>query len=500
MFALMRWIWGRVRALATLVLPMLGRAAGGVRSWLFWGIHFLLVVGILAGLFWLNRYWDLPRDLEAPTEWLAQAWLPILFLLFYMVLWVGFWLWRTLRPEARSSPYPDLDAAWTAGVAALQAAGFDLQRLPLFLVLGQPRNGAATLFDVAGLRATPLGNSREAPIQLFLTREAVYLVCRDCSLTGGLSAWAERMDAQPAASSVLSSVSREDKDSHALPSLVMDVPAEPEETPTSEQIPLARDAEELARLTDRLRYLCYHIRQARLPYAPINGVMIATPEACTRTPAQGNQAGYFAAEDLRTVTDALQVRVPAVAVIVDGEQIPGLAEFLDLIPRGKRGQRLGRKLPYVPRLAQEERLQLVQQAVHWITGSLVPRLVYRVMPLGEETGQNTRLFQFIAAISGRRESWIRFYSRALAVDANVAILPGGCYLAATGAAPGEQGFLADVFVQLLESQNFLAWTPAGLAEERSLRRGTIVGYILVSLFTAIVIAGAVVYYTTYRVS
>lgn len=495
MFALFRWIWGRLQALATLILPMLGRAAGGLRPWLFWGIHILLVVGIVVGLFWLNRYWDLPRYLEAPTEWLAQAWLPILFILLYLILWVGFWLRRTLRPEARSSPYPDLDEAWSVGVAALQAAGFDIQRLPLFLVLGRPRNGASTLFEAAGLRATPLGALREPPIRLFLTREAVYLVCLDCSLTGGLAAWAERMGTQPSVSSDYSSMNHEVRDSQTFPSLVTDAPPDPEEAPSQEQTPFARDAEELARLTDRLRYVCHRVRRARLPYAPMNGVMIVTPEACTRTPAQGNQAGYFAAEDLRTVAETLQIRVPVTAVIVDGEQIPGLTEFLDLIPRGKRGQRLGRKLPYVPRLTQEERAQLVQQAVHWITGTLVPRLVYRVMPLGEETGQSARLFQFIAAVSGRRESWMRFFSRALATDPNVAILPGGCYLAVTGTAPSEQGFLADVFVQLLESQNFLSWTNAGLTEERSLRRGTIIGYVLVGLSIIVVIGGAVAYYT-----
>lgn len=498
MFALLRWIGGRLKTVATLILPMLGRAAGGLRPWLFWGIHVLLVVGILAGLFWLNRYWDLPRYLEAPTEWLAQAWLPVLFGLLYLILWAGFWFWRTARPEAASSPYPDLDEAWDAGLTALQGAGFDLHRIPLFLVLGRPRSGEASLFEAAGLRASPLGSLREPPIRFFLTREAVYLVCRDCSLTGGLANWAERLGVKSV--TAVESESDQDSaqaDSSLIPSLVADRPAGPESAPADaeELHPFTKDSEELARLTDRLRYLCYRVRRARLPYAPINGVMIVTPEACTRTPAQGNQTGYFAAEDLRTVAETLQVRVPVVTVIADAEQIPGLTEFLDLIPRGKRGQRLGRKLPYVPRLTGEERTQLVQHAVRWIASTLVPRLVYRVMPLGEDTGQAARLFQFVAAVAARRESWIRFFSRAVAIEDHAAILPGGCYLAATGSAPSEQGFLTDVFVQLLESQNFLAWTDAGLAEEKSLRRGTILGYGLVCLATIIVIGGAVAYYT-----
>ena len=277
-----------------------------------------------------------------------------------------------------------------------------------------------------------------------------------------------------------------------VPSLSDAGPAEsvPDAESADAPIPLARNPVEIDRLSARLRHLCYLIRNARLPYAPVNGVMVLAPEVCTRSPSQAHQAGHFAAADLATVADVLQLRVPVVAVVVDAEGISGLPDFLGKIPTGKRGQRLGRRIPYVPRLTAGERGELVGQAVRWVCGTLVPRLVYRVMPVDGDPAEPSRLFQLVAGVAGRREALTRFFGQALAPDDNPAVLPGGCYLAATGPTADRQGFLADVFAQLVESQNFLAWTPAGLAEERSIRRRIVMGYaVLVGLLlTAIGLA------------
>ena len=343
------------------------------------------------------------------------------------------------------------------------------------------------MFEAADLKATPLGTLADPPLRLYATREAAYLVCPGCSLLGGLADWVTREDGRATAGM---GQSLADIPLMAdVPSLAADVPpaAKADDAPADEPPPLARNPAEIDRLTARLRHLCFLIRDARLPFAPVNGVMVLAPAASTRSPSQAHQAGHFAAADLATAAEVLQVRVPVVAVVVDAEELPGLPDFLGKIPVGKRGQRLGRRIPYVPRLDAAERSALVGHAVRWVCGTLVPRLVYRVMPIDGDPAEPSRLFRLVAGVAGRRDALSRFFGQALAPADNPAVLPGGCYLAATGPTPDVQGFLADVFAQLVESQNFLAWTPDGLAEERSLRRRTVVGYaVLVTLLLAAV--------------
>ena len=72
---------------------------------------------------------------------------------------------------------------------------------------------------------------------------------------------------------------------------------------------------------------------------------------------------------------------------------------------------------------------------------------------------------------------------------------GGCYLAGTGRDPGrEQGFIAGVFRQLIENQNYVAWTPEALDEEADYRRWTYYGYLglaVIVVLLALILASLV---------
>ena len=141
----------------------------------------------------------------------------------------------------------------------------------------------------------------------------------------------------------------------------------------------------------------------------------------------------------------------------------------------------------IENIAPAKRADLIADATDWICGTLVPRLSYRVMPLGEDPALNAQLFRLAATFTARRDAFQAVMTRTLAPATNAAITTGGYYLAATGVEPERQGFMTDVFAQLQESQNFIAWTPEGCAEERSLWRKAILGYLLLALFFAVLL-------------
>lgn len=493
MLTLARWLWSKVAGFFGLLLPMIGQTARGSRPWIFWGLHVIVLVAALVGLGWANERFDLVRYIEAPTEWLARVWLPLLSLILYANAWAAVWLWRLLRPVARPSPFPDLDTAWHAAVGAAERAGVDFARLPVFLVIGRPRSGNAALFEAARVKATEYAAPGDPPVRLYAVKDAVFVAAGEESLLGGLAGWA-------AATADPDEPPPDDPGTDTTPkqfptlAAVADAPPEPDAAPLP-AVPLAKDPARIALHTARFRHLCRLLRGTRRPLCPVNGILVLVPEACTRSPALANQAGFFAAEDLRSAAEVLQVRCPVVGVVCDAEQIPGFGEFLTRVPVAFRKQRLGRKLPYVARLSVSDRASLVVESVRWQTTTLLPRLVYRVMPPVTDPAANARLFQLAVAVHARTDSLVRLFTRILAPEQNEAVLPGGGFFAATGTGPERQGFLTDILAQLQEGQNFVAWTAAGREEEAATNRRTALGYVLIGLMVAAVFCLGFVWWT-----
>src|SRR5262245_372329 len=112
----------------------------------FWFIHIAIVIAIVVGLWYLNSKLELARVLRAPTTWLTNYWLPLLFVIAYSLGWLGFWLWKLLGPERETTDFPDIDEAWREARGALLEANLDPTRLPLFLVLGKAASGNENYF------------------------------------------------------------------------------------------------------------------------------------------------------------------------------------------------------------------------------------------------------------------------------------------------------------------------------------------------------------------
>src|ERR1700693_2217974 len=98
-------LWTRVVGILTAVvglfLPMFA-AARGVRPVgraVRWLVHVLLLALVLAGLWWTHKWFDLDQYLQLPSPAFKNLWLPLLFLLVYVLCWLGRLLCDLLRPQ-----------------------------------------------------------------------------------------------------------------------------------------------------------------------------------------------------------------------------------------------------------------------------------------------------------------------------------------------------------------------------------------------------------------
>ncbi len=185
-----KWIGSVFAGLGRLFLPML--SASGARSGaqkrpiLQWFLRLLILSLILVGLWLLNRYLGLDRYVRAPRNFLRQLWLPLLFLLFYILCWLGWSLWKLVGPDQLTSSFPDIDQAWDEAVVALGQGGIELNEAPLFLILGRPRGGEKSLFGAAAqqLVVKQVPRETECPISVSASQDGIFVSCAGASLLG----------------------------------------------------------------------------------------------------------------------------------------------------------------------------------------------------------------------------------------------------------------------------------------------------------------------------
>src|SRR4051794_22875553 len=99
LLAPLKWTWNSLKWLAGLVFPMFAgaRALRGPGPAARRVLHAVLLVATLVALGIVNSVLGLDRYLRvplSPLEGLREVWLPILFLLFYSLCWLGWFLWR----------------------------------------------------------------------------------------------------------------------------------------------------------------------------------------------------------------------------------------------------------------------------------------------------------------------------------------------------------------------------------------------------------------------
>lgn len=499
------------RSLVGLILPFLGKAGGsaGLGRALRWLLHALILIAILVGLHYLNQYFRINEKLPGQQEYLRKNWLPLLFLLSYVLCWLGYWLWTLLIIEDEFPEFPDINEAWDQALKVLDHAGIDLRNMPVFLVLGTPESSTDVLLQAARLGADVKQTRGDLPLHLYAAKDAVYITCAGVCLlgkqatflaSGGTPGSAAATDddeflktldpahaggAVPEFLAIRERADREHRDltpeeQHRIRALMR-----------KEQMKFTpiRNPDTVAEQTARFEHFCRLLIRDRWPYVPITGVLVLVPFAALDSDQDALDTGATCQHDLDAIERVLQVQSPTLALVCDLETAPGFRHFLERFPEKQRHQRVGHRCPFVPDLDKfagdgdpvKARATMLDSLAQWIGGPVVSGWVskhYRLESPGRDsvssaTTDNSHLFLFMNELRQRGRRLGRLLARGLTLESSEPVWFGGCYLAGTGKnADSQQGFVAGVFRRLIEEEKkgLVSWTGQALDEEAGLQR------------------------------
>jgi hypothetical protein len=488
----------------------------GFAVFLRWTLHFVLVGLILVGLWYLNRMLGVERLLRSSWPFLHPYWLPILFLLLYVIAWLGAWLWRLTGPDRVGWDYPDINQAWEEAVQSLHEAGIDVRQAPLFLVVGQPAGPEDQLFQGAdlGFPVRHVPRTAGAPLHVYASHEAIFVTCPLVSVLGvqaALIAEQRPADGKRAVASAPGTVGEEgaaidgdvpDVTTAAAPAVASEeatesaapeaqrvlgllAAEEEQERPRVEgrAVTFLKDQAEVRHRTRRLQHLCRLIARERRPFCPLNGVLVLVPFAASQDDDTASAVGTACRYDLMVVRDVLQVVCPAFVLVCDMDASPGFRELLRRLPAAPRVRRLGQRFPLLPDVDDEKLPRVAEDGVRWLCSSLVPALAYNLFcldvagnPRAEAVDGNSRLYRLLADLRERQTRLGHLLARALLLDLHVSYLLGGVYLAATGV-DARPLLTGGVLARLVESQNYVSWTPEALAADRRYRGWSWLGWL-----------------------
>ncbi|MBI3823704.1 MAG: hypothetical protein HY289_13625 [Planctomycetes bacterium] len=478
-----------------------------------------LFVGVLFFLWWLNDVLSLERFLGGPLPILRPYWLIVLFLLFLASCFVGFRLYRSLGPDRDVIEFADIEEAWVEAQAALIEAGIDITSAPLFLVLGRTMSNPHAFLSSSRLtfavQQVPL--RAKAALQVYANAQGIYVLALDACLLGRQAELlAEALAAPP--------VDEPNLPLHTVfdepPEVKDDVPAPapaPPATPNlladlsaADAMPgaatatmpwvtdrgkarmpsLLKRTEDVDTYQRRLGFLTRRLVKARAPYCPLNGVLVVLQFDALDNDEDASQMATLCQYDLQVVHDVARTRCPLVVLTSDLETAPGFAALGASLDFERRQRLFGQDLPLQPDLKPEELPLMLTSSLRHFNQALAQWILrlFRVEQAEGElattwTAANSQLYEILDAIRQREKGLERILTRVMAGDAKLEFMLAGYYLAATGTnAETDQAFVPGVFGQLVQSQNCVAWTDEGLAEEADYRRWTTYGYAALGIF------------------
>jgi hypothetical protein len=498
-----------------------------------WVLHFVLVALILVGLYFLNRWLGLEKLLRSDWPQLHPYWLPLLFLIVYVLLWLGGWLWSLTGPDHIGDDFPDLNQAWDLAVSTLYRSGIDLRQAPVFLVLGRTESPPHELFDATLRLRVSAPQGSVLPLRVYASQDRVFITCPGASLLArqartltqqsydtelapadseqgtaveetaqagkvlqGQAAPEAVAAATPAAAPGAGAASAQPQTGGAVGVAEADEPLSEEDQRvlgllqteglgTGERArkmttSFLKDPAEVRVLTARLQYLCRLIRRDRKPYCPINGILVLVPHAALEDDLDASQTATACRLDLQVIRQTLQVQCPVFALVCDMERSEGFRQFLYRLPGRQNISRLGQRFPLYPDVDEHEIPRLVDTGTSWLTNALLPSLVYNLFRLETPPGVRGREVAPAEALTENSRLYdflweMRDQRRRLSRLLARGLLldqPRAYYFGGVylaGTGQNMSAFIPGVFLRLLQNQNFLSWTPQALAAERRYR-------------------------------
>ncbi len=281
------------------------------------------------------------------------------------------------------SEFPDIDEAWTQGLAKLREAALSLSDLPLFLVLGSPdEEQTRALMNSSTLNLTVNSEPGAGPSALrwFAGPDAAVLfVSNACCL----SRLAVKAGEPPTASvpqqdvrtmtppleepgrvartvEVPENFTFDRTAMSQMPRSMMSAPSrpaymgvgtvtpgweEPEEAVAGHMFaPVTLTNAEIETATARLEHVCRLLLKERLPLCPINGILLVLPfELIARGEQETTDLCNSAKADLATLRTFLQLRCQAIALFGGMEQLDGFTELMRRLgPKVTKEQQFGK--------------------------------------------------------------------------------------------------------------------------------------------------------------
>ncbi|MFO0890563.1 MAG: type VI secretion protein IcmF/TssM N-terminal domain-containing protein [Isosphaeraceae bacterium] len=483
--------WEFLVSLFYLAFPMAraGRAGAGTAG--VWAARLVLLGAALAGLTALNQW-----DALGLRRWISYGrisgyWLPAVGLCLYLIIWLGWWLYRLLNLEVpvEAAEFPDIDRAWKQACEALDRQGIRLDSTPLFLILGGTASGDEALFQAAALKAQvkQVPKDPDEPLHVTANTDGIWVSCPGTSVLGQQLLAADG-PAAGAGGVSLETLSGESADAFKTMGMgagetlrVEDFMASLKKAQAQARSPSAsrsRSSVDVEKYTARLRYLCHLIARDRGGLCPINGMLVILPITLADP---GNPVAEVCAAsktDLSEAFDALRMRCPVLFLVSDLDRLDGFSDLIERLPSSQRNNRMGQRFPLVPDLDPEDVPAKVKESIAWIGDSLFPTMVnslFQVEARGEDANEvtwaNSQLFRFLVASHDRRDRLAQLVTDSIPELPDEPILYRGCYLAGTGPDPAtDQAFAPGVLMLLIKQQDSVSWTAAALRQDESFSR------------------------------
>jgi hypothetical protein len=508
------FIGGIFKGLGKFLLPFAtaSRDKRKVGRAILWLVHFTLVVVLFVLLHAINQTFDICRMVRSPWPMLREFMLPILFLLFYSLLWIGWWLWKLINLQDKDTGCADIDAAWNEALASLDRAGISLQETPVFLIVGQTPRSDSELFDAAQipLLVNQSPAAREAPLHVYANREAIFVACRELSLLARQASYLCPTETDVA-------LERESIGDLGKTSLLGEVPEETFESlgagtaqaatatlaPTTQSVAQAKSRLKqrllkspplVAQMSMRLRHLCRLIIDERSPYCPVNGILLAIPANSINTEEDSFEMGAVARYELGLIEDTLQVRCPW-SVLMESSDAPGFEEFVSRLPSDLIARRLGCDFPLSPDLDSRKVPEEIESSVQHGLRVTLSTAAYKLMEAPDNNKQrpgalpNEKIHSLLRDMHWRADRIAHVTTRALAGLSAGPPLMAGCFIVGTGIqSPHQRAFVRGVLQQAVDNQSYVSWTKSAIEEERDDNRLALFGYAGTGLLLAVLMS------------
>jgi hypothetical protein len=477
-----------LKSLWDLAFPMFaaGQTVASANAPAAWFARVVLISFVLLILTLLNQAesFGIFRLVDSPA--IRRIWLPLFALSLYVMLWLGWWLYRVLNRDIEpvSSEFPDIDRAWSQALEALVREEIHLDSVPLFLILGWPSKTEAAMFQAAGIKALvkQAPANPDEPLHVTANRDGIWLTCPGASLVGQQhqTAFGDR-----SAEATLTGRADDTPD----PFKSIGIGQAGGETLRLEDFlasfkqarAQAQAAAKPRKLTNpehhlaRLRHLARLITRDRGGFCPINGVLITLPISVVDAKGVAEEIAAACRADLTTAFEAFRMRCPVLIMLCGLEDVPGFTEVVDNLPGDQVRKRMGQRFPLIPELPASAVAENIEGSVDSITTGLFPSMVFALFQVEARKDedpeavlkQNCQLFRFLSAMQQKQDRLAHLVRDCLPTLPGDPLMFGGCYFAATGlSSANEQAFASGVLMRLIrEDQDSVTWTEETLEDD-----------------------------------